>query len=452
MRRSPLPYYNNKIYGVANSQFTPENAAELGAVLGTLVGEGALVTAARDYYPPSRMLKRAFTAGLMSTGASVIDFHSATLPEVSFAVKRFGAKAGVHFSVTPFGDNGIQLRILDAAGVEISSERLEDILSMLESHHAVRAIPTRIGWVTYAEYIHDVYVSSASGFVDSSPISAKEPLVLVDMNFGPANEVLPNLLSAIGAKFIAVNSSRPPHNVIPRQLPSLRSLRTLGELCRATGATFAVALSSDASHAYFVDDKGRFIDPDRFLALLALMLPQGSRLAITDSASRVVDSIAEKNKLTLIRVKGIAGDIARGVRRLRVNLGATDSGEVIFPQFSLAPDGVLLTAKLLEMLSTEEVRLSTAVDAIPEPPYYTLELDAEAAVGLKVLDALFLEQTEVAVAPGAIKYRVGDTWVKVSLDADKSKIYVGAETVSRSSTEIVKREFDRIRELAESLG
>ncbi len=451
MKRPPLPYYNNRIYGTANAQFTPENSAELGAVLGTLVGEGALVTAARDYYPPSRMLKRAFTAGLMSTGASVIDFHAATLPEVSFAVKRFGAKAGVHFSVAPYGDNVIQVKILDTAGVEISSERLEDILSMFESHHAVRAVPTRIGWVTYAEYIHDIYVSSASGFVDSSPIMVKEPLVLVDMNFGPASEVLPNLLSSIGARFIAVNSSRPPPNLVPRQLPSLKALNTLSELCKATGATFAVALSSDASQAYFIDDKGRYVDPDRFLALMALMLPQGSRLAITDSASRIVDAVAEKNKLSLVRVKGIAGDIARGVRRLRANLGATDSGEVIFPQFSLAPDGMLLIAKLLEMLSTEEVRLSTAIEALPEPQLYTLEIDADASVGLKVLDSLFLEHTEVAVAPGAIKYRLSDLWVKVSLGMDGSKIYVSAEATSKASIEILKKEFERISELAESL-
>lgn len=451
MRKSPLPYYNNKVYGVANSQMTPENSAELGAVLGTLVGEGALVTAARDYYPPSRMLKRAFTSGLMSTGVSVIDFHAATLPEVAFAVKRFGARAGVHFSVTPFNDNSIQLRVIDSAGIEITSERLEDILSMFESHHAVRAIPTRIGWVTYAEYIHDIYVSSATSFVDTSPISAKEPLVLVDMNFGPASEVFPNLLSSIGTRFIAVNSGRPPPNLVPQQLPSLKTLNMLGELCKTTDAAFAVALSSDGSHAYFIDDKGRYIDPDRFLALVSLMVPQGSRIAITDSASRVVDAVAEKNKLSLVRVKGIAGDIARGIRRLRVNLGATDSGEVIFPQFSLSPDGMLLTAKLLEMLSTEEIRLSTAVEAIPEPSLYTLELEVEPLLAKKVMDSIFLDHTEIAISPGAIKYRVGDVWVKVAQDTRLDMLYVSVEASSKGAIEVAKKEYEKISELVESL-
>lgn len=451
MRRAPLPYYNNKVYGTANSQLTPENSAELGAVLGTIVGEGALVTAARDYYPPSRMLKRAFTAGLMSTGVSVIDFHAATLPEVAFAVKRFGARAGVHFATTPFGDNGIQVTIVDSTGVGISSDRLKDILSMFESHHAVRAIPSRTGWVTYAEYIHDVYVTSASGFVDSTPIAAKEPLILVDLNFGPASEVLPNLLSSIGAQFILLNSSRPPPNIVPRLLPSFKTFSMLADMCSTTGASFAVALSSDASHAYFVDDKGRFVDPDRFLALVALMLPQGSRLAVTDSAAHVVDDVAEKNKLSLVRVKGTASDIARGVRRLRINMGATDSGEVIFPQFSMMPDGMLLVAKLLEKLASEDMRLSTIIDAIPEPQLYSLEIDVDTQTGTRVLDALFMEHTELAVAPGTLKYKVDDTWVKVSFDVRRSKLIVSTEATGKGAIEKAKKEFERISGLVESL-
>ena len=50
-----LPVKKGRICGTANIQLTPENMAELGAALGTLLGEGSLVVTARDYYPPSRM-------------------------------------------------------------------------------------------------------------------------------------------------------------------------------------------------------------------------------------------------------------------------------------------------------------------------------------------------------------------------------------------------------------
>ena len=61
----------SRIVGEPNIEFTPEIAASLGAAWGTLLKEGT-VTLARDFRPDSRMLKRAFVAGLMSAGINSI--------------------------------------------------------------------------------------------------------------------------------------------------------------------------------------------------------------------------------------------------------------------------------------------------------------------------------------------------------------------------------------------
>ena len=450
--KRPFPIYNRRLYGVANSQLTPEVAAELGAMLGTLLGEGAIVTTARDLYPPSRMLKRAFTAGLMSTGVTVIDFHEATLPELAFSVKRFGAKAGVHFSAAPFSENSIQLVFLDSAGAEISEDRLGDLLSMYESHRAVRSAPSRVGWVSYAEYIHEIYTASAAGFVDSVPISAKEPMVIVDMNSGPAYLVLPGLLSSLGARLVAVNSGKPAQRTPTRLLPHPRSLTMLADMTRASGATFAAALSVDASQVFLIDDKGRLVDPDLAVAAVASLLPQGSRLAVLDSTSRVVDMVAEKNRLTLIRVRGLASDISRGMRRIKATLGASDAGEFIYPHFSPAPDGMLFIAKLLEMLCTSEIRLSTLVESLPEVQHFTLEHEIEEGKMFSLLEYVLSLSTEVSVTPTSVKYKAGDVWVKVEVDPQRSKMYVSAEAVTRSAVEVVKKEYERFVEFLEGFA
>jgi len=449
--RRPFPIYNRRIYGPANTFLTPETSAELGAVLGTLLGEGSLVTTARDLYPPSRMLKRAFTAGLMSTGVTVIDFHEATLPELAFSVKRFGAKAGVHFSAAPFNGNSIQITVLDATGAEISEDRLSDLISMYEAHRAVRSLPTRVGWVSYAEYIHDIYTASAAGFVDSSPIAAKEPMVVVDMNHGPAHLVLPSLLSTLNVRYIAVNAGRPAPRAPLGLFPQPKFLTMLSDLSRATSSYFAAALSSDASQVFIVDDKGRFVDPDVLIAAVASVLPPGSRLAVVDSTSRIVDEVAERSKITLIRVKGLSSDISRGMRRLKATLGGSDSGEFIFPNFSLAPDGMLFIVKLLETLCAKEMRLSTLVESLPEVQRFRLEIDVEESKAMSVLEHLLDTNSEVALTPLSVKYRVADVWVKAELDPIRSKLYVSADAVSRNSIETVKREYERLIEFLEGL-
>ncbi|MCC6005046.1 MAG: hypothetical protein LM590_11990 [Thermofilum sp.] len=452
MRPGPFPIYNNRIYGIANSQLTPENMAELGAVLGTILGEGALVVAARDLYPPSRMLKRAFTSGLMSTGNSVIDFHAATLPELAFAVKRFGARAGVHFSVAPHVDAAIQVKIVDAGGVELSYEKLSDLVEMFETKHIVRSIPNRIGWVSYAEYIHDIYVSSASSFVDSSPIAAKEPLVVMDLNYGPSSEVLPSFLGSIGAKLIAIKAGRPPPGIKPRQLPPIRDVLMLQDIVSASSPALGAALSADASQVFIFDDKGRYVDPDKLIAAVALMLPEGSRLVVTDSANKLVDFAAEKNKLYLLRIKGQASDVSRGIRKVKAGLAATDSGEFIFPQFSLSPDGMLFIGKILEILSTEEVKLSTIIDALPDPQEYRLEIDVEEHDSRKILDHVASLYTEVVITPVSIKYRSNGVWVKLEFDHRKSKLAICGDATNRASIETVKKEFEKINQLIQSLS
>ncbi|MFW9916983.1 MAG: phosphoglucomutase, partial [Candidatus Thorarchaeota archaeon] len=86
---------SRRIVGIANQGLTPEKASTLGAALGTHLGPDSVVVTCRDFRSDSRMVKRAFASGLMSTGIDVLDLHATSLPILQFALKRFGASAGV---------------------------------------------------------------------------------------------------------------------------------------------------------------------------------------------------------------------------------------------------------------------------------------------------------------------------------------------------------------------
>jgi len=62
-------------------ELSPETAATLGTVLGTyLGGEEAVVVTARDYRKDTRMVSRAFNAGLISVGTTVFELHACSQP------------------------------------------------------------------------------------------------------------------------------------------------------------------------------------------------------------------------------------------------------------------------------------------------------------------------------------------------------------------------------------
>lgn len=430
---------HGRIYGMANVQLTPEAMAELGAALGTLLGERSLVMTARDYYPPSRMLKRAFSSGLMSTGITVMDFHGATLPELAFAIKRFGAKAGIQFTVSPYREDSIEIKILDRTCCEFSQDRLNELLRLYRTKHIVRTIPRRIGWVSYAEYIHDIYVAAVVGTLDIPPIVEYKPKIVVDSNFGPVSAILPDFLSEIGVDSITLNSHKPPIHRGVRHVPPPESLRTLSRIVSASGSSLGVAFCADACSLLLVDDGGRILKPDETIALLLMFFPENARVVVTDTVSTIVDKVAEERNIQVTRVKGAIGDISRYVRRTRAFLGATDKGEYIFTSFSLSPDSIFTLGKVLEQLSVNEVTLSEMAKKLPDVRTYSVELDVEQKLIPRVLDAILGEFKQAINTMSSLKVIEEDYWFHVEPLLDRKKIKVSVEDPSKDKVDLMKK-------------
>ncbi len=442
---------DDRISGGANSALTPEVAAELGAALGTLLGEGTLVVTARDYYPPSRMLKRSFSAGLMSTGVTVVDFHAATFPELAFAVKKFGAKAGVHFTVSLKGSDEVTIKLLDYLGIEFSHERLSNLLRLFKTKHIVRTLPERIGWVTYAEYIHEIYVASLTSYLDSASIAERRPSVVADLHFGPSADVIPDMFSELGVDAVTLNAHKPPAKKGIRHTPTPFSLLRLGRMVKAAAADLGVAFCVDASRAVFTDDKGRVLTPDETVALFMLTLPENTTVVTTISASKIIDKVAEQRKLRVIRVRGHPGDISRQIRRARAAYGGSDTGEHVFPTFSLAPDGLLALGKMLEVITSTERRLSSIIDELPRVPKHREEVDVPPGISLvKVLDIVTDAIHPSRVTVTGVKAVVNKVPIYVEPVPYKRALALEVEEPDREKLEVLRKVRDHLEEVFSS--
>ena len=439
---------DERIRGSANSELTPEVAAELGAALGTLLGEGVLVVTARDYYPPSRMLKRSFSAGLMSTGVTVVDFHAATFPELAFAVKKFGARAGVHFTVSSYRSHEIAIKLLDYLGIEFSHERLSNLMRLFETKHIVRTLPERIGWVTYAEYIHEIYVASLASFLDSTLISDRRLNIVADLNFGPTADVAPYIFSELGVDATTLNAHKPQAKKGIRHLPSPIALMRLARMVRAASAEFGVAFCVDASRAVFVDDKGRIMPPDKTIALFASFLPSGSTVVTTMTASSIVDKVAENKRLRVVRVRGYPGDVSRQARRVKAPYGGSDKGEHIFTGFSMSPDGLVALGRMMEILAGQDRRLSTLVDELPEVPVHEETVDVPGYLSMqRALDLIAEHMAPSRLTVTGLKVIVDKYVVYLEPSLKKRVLVLSVEEPSREKIEAVRKLRDSISEL-----
>lgn len=384
-----------------------------------MLGEGALVVTARDNYPPSRMLKRAFSAGLMSTGISVMDFHGATTPELIFAIKRLGAKAGVQFTVAPLERNGIAIKLFDSQGVVLSVERVEELIERTSAGRMVRSLPTAIGWVTYAEYVHDIYAAAVAGYLDIHTVASKRYRMVCDVNFGPASEVLPQLLSELGIEGVLLNAHRPPLRGSAAHMPEPRSIEILRGIVRASDAVLGVALCADATRALIVDDDGKPLTSEELASLLIMSMPSGTRVVVHESMGSLVDEVCKREGAKVARVRGTKHDLIKVARRSGSHMVVTSGNEVVFTDFSLSSDGMLATLKLVEFLAKTDQGLSSLRASLPEQRFVQHSVRVKGADYLGILKALAKEIRAASPTMTGIKVRVNNVWIDVEAKSDR---------------------------------
>ncbi len=111
---------------VGDDPMTPEFVLKLGFAAGQVLSREAqhpTFVIGRDTRKSGEMLQSALSAGLLASGAIVVDLGVMTTPGVAFMVQNMGAEAGVVISAShnPVDENGI--KFFDAECHEIKCER-----------------------------------------------------------------------------------------------------------------------------------------------------------------------------------------------------------------------------------------------------------------------------------------------------------------------------------------
>ena len=125
---------NGRIIGKANYIFTPEIASSIGSIHGSLFKKDETIVIGRDYHNDSRMLKRAYTSGVMSTGVNVLNLSSCTYPLLQFTIRRFGASGGAYFSGGHLYSEDVGIRFVDAGGIEFSRFEVDKIIESYNTY------------------------------------------------------------------------------------------------------------------------------------------------------------------------------------------------------------------------------------------------------------------------------------------------------------------------------
>lgn len=344
----PLRFGTSGIRGVVGEVLTEDGCTRAGRALGTLLGQGARVCLARDTRVSGPEVAGWVAAGLVRSGAEVVDFGIAPTPAVGAITKNGGFAAGVMLTAShnPPEYNGI--KVFDAEGIGLSREREIRVEQLIESGH----FATGAGSIRQDDTALERYLETVPPEVARAAAGSGLKL-LVDPGNGAASGFARKVFERLGLRPTAVNDE--PDGLFPGRgsEPSAAALHGTVAALRAGDADLAACFDGDADRVVFCDREG-FIGLDESVAFVAYMKAfwRPRRSLATTVETGLLPHYALKDIGGCV-IRGKVGDVAVAhlTRESQAVLGAETVGVYIFPETGLYPDSLMAVLHVLGMLS-----------------------------------------------------------------------------------------------------
>lgn len=380
--------------------------------LGERLGRAPRVVTGRDTRESGGWIEGAFAEGAREAGARVEAAGVITTPGVAYLARTLPADAGVVVSAShnPYRDNGIKIfapdgrKLDDATERQIESDiyasRGNEVEAGAKADEGVADVNARgvVDVEQSSDALRSLYLEYLVGEVGAG-LSLEGLKVVVDCANGAASRLAPALLSRLGAGVVAINDSPDGRNINL----DCGSLHT-EHLCRCVveeGAHLGVAFDGDADRSLFADARGRLVDGDATLWVLAKLMQSRGRLAGERVVATVMSNIGLELALGSRRIELLRADVGdkyvlEELLRTGSALGGEQSGHIIFPRTSLAGDGMITTLNLLRAVREEGRPLEELTEGFERYP--------QVLVNVRVREKLPFDEVE-AVARAAAEVR-----------------------------------------------
>ena len=333
---------------------TAETALRVGQAAGAYFLRGDhrhRVVIGKDTRLSGYMMESAMVAGFTSVGMDVVLLGPMPTPAVAMLTKSMRADLGVMISAShnPYSDNGIKMFGPD--GYKLSDEDEREIEGLLQGSPEL-APPGEIGRAKRIDDARGRYIHFLKGsFPEDLRLDGLK--IVVDCANGAAYHVAPEALWELGADVVPLGVTPDGLN-INDGCGSTHPV-ALQETVVASGADIGLALDGDADRLIVVDEKGRLVDGDQLMALIALGMQsrgklQGDSVIATVMSNLGLERRLEEAGLKLVRTK--VGDryVLEEMRRTGANVGGEQSGHIILTDHSTTGDGLVAGLQVLAAL------------------------------------------------------------------------------------------------------
>ncbi|MEZ4736945.1 MAG: sugar phosphate nucleotidyltransferase [Caldilineaceae bacterium] len=357
------------ISGVVNVDLTPEYAAKLSAALGATLPKGSYVAMNRDVHRTSRMLKRALMSGLPSTGINVWDLGNVAIPVARYFIRtRDDTSAGIHVRISPFDQRVVDIRMMNAQGMNQTSSDERVIERNFFREDFRRAFLQEVGLIQIVSDPTREYTQGFLQHIDAARIRGANFKVVVDYSHGLTADTFSNILNRLGVDVLQLNARMDETKLAMLQSEFKANQERVSKIVRALGADLGVQFDVGGEKIFLVDEQGNTLDDVTTAALmveLGLFANPGRSVAALITLPNAFETIAEWHSSQLVRIGNSMHRFMLAAHDAGILLAVDGAGNFIFPDFHPAVDGMMATARLLEYLAVRQLPLSKIVDYLP---------------------------------------------------------------------------------------
>ena len=304
---------------------------------------------AKDTRLSGYTLEPALVSGLASAGMHVYTLGPLPTNGLAMLTKRMKANMGIMITAShnPYFDNG--LKLFGPDGLKLSDKIEKKIEKLIDSKITKNlSKPNILGRVKRLEDANSKYIKILKSNFPNK-FSLKGIKIAIDCANGAGYKSGPKLLKSLGAKVYNVGTS--PNGLNINKNCGSTFPKRIKSLVKKHRVNLGISLDGDADRIILCDEKGKIINGDQIIAMLASRwkrkkILKGGVIGTLMSNYGLQNYFKEK-KIRFIRAN--VGDryVKEKMQKNKFNLGGEQSGHIILGKFATTGDGLLVALEVL---------------------------------------------------------------------------------------------------------
>ena len=307
---------------------------------------------AKDTRLSGYTLEPALVSGLVSGGMHVFTLGPLPTNGLAMLTKSMRANMGIMITAShnPYFDNG--LKLFGPDGMKLSDKIESKIEKLIDTKNSKQLTdPKFLGRVKRLEDGNEKYIQILKNNFPKK-FNLKGMKIVLDCANGASYKAAPRLLKELGAKVFSIGISPNGLNINDKCGSTYPS--RVKNAVKKFKAHLGISFDGDADRVIMCDEKGKIIDGDQIIAMLARRwklkkILKGGVIG-TLMSNFGLEKFLKKEKIRFLRSK--VGDryVKEKMKKHNFNLGGEQSGHIILGKFATTGDGLLVALEVLYSL------------------------------------------------------------------------------------------------------